>query len=289
MRSLHRPSPLPDPKQTKPEVLLELDYYSEGPIVNQSGEVFFTDLQGQCIRKYQNGQSEVWGKGQRPNGQAVMENGCHLVCDSQSAAVFKYSHQGKFLGKASPDHIGNVRVRCPNDVAICPENGFYFTDSVREDGAVFFVGWNGETKVLATGVDFANGIVFHREKNILLVAESYKNRILKLDLDLSPKDNGFRSVFAELPFNDNPSLTGNLPDGMALDIDGRLWIAHYGMQAIQVLSENGELLATYDSGIPLTSNLCFHEEALLITGGFGEPGPGRLSRIKVGIKGYPLF
>lgn len=70
---------------------------------------------------------------------------------------------------------------------------------------------------------------------------------------------------------------------------GRLWIAHYGMQAVQVLSETGELLATYDSGIPLTSNVCFVGDEIWITGGIAEPGPGRLARMKVGIEGYPLL
>lgn len=77
--------------------------------------------------------------------------------------------------------------------------------------------------------------------------------------------------------------------GKEKDPMGRLWIAHYGMQAVQVLSETGELLATYDSGIPLTSNVCFVGDEIWITRGIAEPGPGRLARMKVGIEGYPLL
>jgi gluconolactonase len=61
------------------------------------------------------------------------------------------------------------------------------------------------------------------------------------------------------------------------------------MQAIQVLSRDGRLLASYDSGIPLTSNLCFAGGDLWITGGLGEPGPGKFCRINIGIQGRHLF
>jgi len=54
------------------------------------------------------------------------------------------------------------------------------------------------------------------------------------------------------------------------------------------LSRQGELLATYDSAIPLTSNVCFLGEEIWITGGFTEPGPGSLTKLRVGIKGYPI-
>lgn len=280
---------LPDPKTTYPELMLELEHYTEGPAVSPAGTFFFTDLAGQGIRSFQEGQSRFWGKGKRPNGQAILSNGDHLVCDSFSACVIKYDSRGKLLGKASPNTIGGYQVRCPNDVAVDRKAGFYFTDSVREEGRVYFVGWDGSSKIIATDIDFANGIVFHKEKNRLWVAESYKNRILKFDLNTHPNDPGYRTVFATLPFNKNKSETGNLPDGMALDAAGRLWVAHYGMQAVQVLSDTGALLASYDSGIPLTSNVCFVGDEIWITGGIGEPGPGRLTRIKVGIEGYPLL
>ncbi|MEX2568565.1 MAG: SMP-30/gluconolactonase/LRE family protein [Cyclobacteriaceae bacterium] len=280
---------LPDPNTTLPELLLELEHYTEGPAVDHKGSFYFTDLAGQGIRRYQGGRSFHWGKGERPNGQAILPNGDHLVCDSFSAHVLRYNDRGKLLGKVSPDTIEGQKVRCPNDISIDPDRGFYFTDSIRQEGMVYFVGWDGSASIVASGIDFANGIVFQKERNSLWVAESYKNRILKVDLNAHPKDTDYMIVFASLPFNENKTETGNLPDGLALDNNGRLWVAHYGMQAVQVLSEKGELLATYDSGIPLTSNLCFVGDEVWITGGIAEPGPGRLAKLKVGIEGYPLF
>ena len=149
--------------------------------------------------------------------------------------------------------------------------------------------------MVATDLDYPNGIVLSADSQNLLVAESYQNRILHISL----KDRGVAArppeVFAELPFNekaidrDNLIETGNLPDGIALDEAGRLWVAHYGMGALQVISLEGNHLATYDTGIPATSNLCFSGQSIYITGGKGEPGPGCLHRLQVGIKGLKML
>src|SRR5690606_28079499 len=111
-------------------------------------------------------------------------------------------------------------------------------------------------------------------KQLLFVAESYKNRILKIDLKKNIASPEYISVFHALPFNKENPETGNLPDGLALDENERLWVAHYGMQAVQVISSKGKLLTSYNSGIRLTSNICFKGEEIWITGGSGEPGPG---------------
>lgn len=280
---------LPDPQCVEAKVVLDLDFYSEGPATNKNGKLFFTDIVGQSIRYFDGEKNHVWAKGRRPNGQAIDKNGNHFICDSGLGAVLKYGSNGKFVGKVSPTYIDGMLVVCPNDIALDGKGGYYFTDSVRFTGAVFHVDRSGRAKALLHSLDFPNGIVYHRELNILFVAESYKNRILKLNLNKEIKDPGFASIFANLPQNPNNPTTGNLPDGIKLDGANRLWVAHYGMQALQVLSENGDLLTTYNTEIPLTSNLCFHNNIVWITGGLGEPGPGRVVKMEVGIEGYPLI
>jgi gluconolactonase len=282
-------SNLPDPLNVKAEIMLDMEYYCEGPAVDKSGKFFFTDIAGESIKYFENGKAILWSKGRRPNGQAIMKNGDHLVCDSGLGAVLKYDTNGKLKGKVSPTYIDGIQVKCPNDIAIDPEGGFYFTDSIRHDGAVYHVDRKGNASCLVRNIDFANGIVKNNELNILYIAESYKNRILKFELNKKGNKDDCLSIFAELPQNKINPLVGNLPDGMRLDAAGRLWVAHYGMQALQVLSKEGELLATYNTEIPLTSNLCFSEGEIWITGGLNEPGPGRLARLKLGIKGYPLI
>ncbi|MBK8505991.1 MAG: SMP-30/gluconolactonase/LRE family protein [Saprospiraceae bacterium] len=271
---------LPDPANVLPEILLELEHYTEGPVIDQQGNLFFTDLAGHHIWQWKDQIAKIWATGVRPNGQDILRDGSMLVCDSEAGCIVKYDVKGNIVERMGEGLIGEISVRCPNDIVIDHEHGFYFTDSVRNSGAVFFIGFDGTQMLVADEIDFANGIAISPDGLSLLVAESYQNRILVMDLE-SPGRVSNKRVFAELPINPTNQQTGNLPDGIAFDPAGRLWVAHYGMQVVQVLSASGDLVATYDTGIPLTSNLCFMGTDLIVTGGFAEPGPGRVSRLPI--------
>ena len=270
---------LPDPVGVLPEILLDLEYYTEGPVIDHQGNLFFTDLAGHHIWKWKNQAGKIWATGARPNGQGLLMDGSMLVCDSEAGCIIQYDLHGSEVKRMGEGVIGNIMVRCPNDIVI-DHHGFYFTDSVRHSGAVFFIGFDGVQILVADQIDFANGIAISPDGHTLFIAESYQNKILAMKLE-SPGRAVDKKVFAELPRNPFNHQTGNLPDGIAFDPVGRLWVAHYGMQAVQVLSASGNLLATYDTGIPLTSNLCFMGTDLIVTGGFAEPGPGRVSRLPI--------
>ena len=271
---------LPNPNSVKAEIILDMDFYSEGPVIDKENNLYFTDLAGHCIWQLKANVGKVWSKGSRPNGQVILEDGSHLICDSDAGWVAHHDNKGALIAKLGSGHIEGIAVRCPSDIA-ADRHGFYFTDSSRHDGAVFFIGFDGKRRVVAQNIDYPNGIALSPDGKQLLVAESYGNRILLIELEAPGHRRGEVQVFATLPFNSVNRETGNLPDGIAFDPVGRLWVAHYGMQAVQVVSPSGDLLATYDTGIPLTSNLCFIGSDIMVTGGLGEPGPGRLSKLTI--------
>lgn len=271
---------LPNPDLVKATVIMDLDFYSEGPVVDKEGHLFFTDLAGHSIWQLKNNIANVWAKGVRPNGQVILKDESHLICDSSAGWVAHYNHKGDLIAKLGLGLIENVNVQCPSDIT-SNQYGFYFTDSVRHHGAVFYIGFDGTRKVIATDLDYPNGIALSPDGKQLFVAESYTNKILKIGLEDSNESQRKIETFATLPFNTNKGETNNLPDGIAFDPIGRLWVAHYGMEAVQVLSKTGNLLATYNTGIPLTSNLCFSGTDIIVTGGLKEPGPGRLSKLTI--------
>ncbi|WP_343702050.1 SMP-30/gluconolactonase/LRE family protein [Chitinophaga sp.] len=264
--------------------LLDLPFYTEGPAVDADGNLYFTTLTGGTIgRLGTDGQYRPWGQAGCPNGQSILPGGEHWVCDTGKAAISRFSPQGEWLGHIIQASCAGVAFDTPNDLVVDAAQHLYFSDSVRENGKVCFVGAGGEQRIVAAGLDYANGLVLSADGSRLFVAESYRNRILHIALSGPGVAAGPPEVFAELPFNHNGY---NLPDGLAVDRQGRLWVAHYGMQAVHVLSETGELLFTIDTGMPLVSNLCItadNEEGqtILVTGGYGEPGPGALLEIKI--------
>lgn len=260
--------------------LIDLTHYTEGPAIGADGSFYFTTLSGGKIGKLsQHGEYTEWGKGPCPNGQVILSNGDHLFCDSATAGIVKHSSSGKLLEYIVLDRCAGEKVSTPNDLIIDSVGNIYFTDSIRSHGKVFFKGVDGSEKVVATGIDYANGLALSKDECYLFVAESFQNRLLKLEIKVPGVAASAPEVFFDLPKNASGNITDNLPDGLKVDRDGNIWVAHYGMGAVQVISSKGELRASLSTSLPLTSNLCFVEDedgvkTVLITGGFGEPGPG---------------
>ena len=101
-------------------------------------------------------------------------------------------------------------------------------------------------------------------------------------------------MLAKLPEKDTSAgQIDNQPDGMCLDAAGNLYVAHYGMRQVQVLSPDGKLLARYPGGNVTTSNVAFggpKHNQLFVTGGLGaESGGGGLFRLDLGVKGLAIL
>ena len=260
--------------------LTQLDYYTEGPAVDEDGNIYFTTLTGGKIMKVDTtGISSLWAESTCPNGQRILSNGDHLVCDSRLGKVIRFDASGKKIGDAASGKCGDTIIQSPNDLVVHEEAGFYFTDSIRYTGSVYFFGNDGSEHLVASGLDYPNGICLSRNKERLFVAESYRNRILIIDLNEPGIPASDPRPFCQLPANKENPETGNLPDGILTDASDRLWVAHYGMRCVHLISQEGGLINTYDTGIPLTSNLCFVKDSqrLVVTGGRGEPGPGNVN------------
>lgn len=269
------------------EKLLDLPFYTEGPAMDDAGNFYFSTLTGGFVGKIdQRGQYSEWAKGTCPNGQLILKDGTHLFCDSRGACINQYSESGLFYASLIQNTCAGIPFSSPNDLIMDSNQNLYFTESVRQNGKVFFRSAAGQERVVATGIDYANGLAFSPDERYLYVAESYQNRILIIELARPGIGKDQPEVFADLPVHQSGNPICNLPDGLATDRNGRIWVAHYGMQAIQVLALTGELLFTIDTKLPLTSNLCFvaddsSAQKLLVTGGYGEPGSGAVLLITV--------
>lgn len=261
--------------------LLDLEFYSEGPAVDPQGNIYFTALSsGSIFRLSIDGSLTEWSVLNCPNGQRITPNGFHLVCDSKSATISVLDELGSFREYLVEKYFAGLRVQTPNDLAVSSKGDVYFTDSVRRTGKVYCRMANGAEYCLASGLDYPNGIALSLDEQRLYVAESYANRILVFLRD-GWGQFGSPEIFADLPENSSGVETDNLPDGIAVDLAGRVWVAHYGMQCLQVLSPQGKVVETVDTSLPLTSNLFIDGDRILVTGGYAEPGPGALMEIEV--------
>jgi gluconolactonase len=98
------------------------------------------------------------------------------------------------------------------------------------------------------------------------------------------------TVFAALPSREGHEVG---PDGLAIDDDGNLYVAHLGTGHVVVLDRNGKLTRTLPGGNYDVSNLVFGGPGrgqLFITGSVGHrrDTEGRVYRLDLkGVHGRP--
>lgn len=282
---------LPPEADVKAVKVVEVPGYSEGVVVGRDGAVYISDVyNGTIYSTGADGTAKEWARTGAPNGHKILPDGTHLVCDGSRHAVLHLDSAGKIMGEASSECDGKP-LRAPNDLTLDPRGGFYFTDpggSGRENpvGTIHYVDARGKTHLAAGGLAFPNGIVLRPDGKTLLVAESHHNRILSYEV-VAPGKLGKMKVFARLPTKGDGQI-GNEPDGMCLDEEGNLFVAHYGMRQVQVLSPAGKILRRYGAGNLTTSNVAFggpRMDQLYVTGALGEEKTTRGGLFRLDLKG----
>lgn len=280
---------LPPAEAVKPVEVVRTGDYSEGVVVDHDGNLYFSH--GRIVSQWSpDGKLSAWAETGAPNGHKILANGHHLICDGSRHAILHLDELGRELAPAAEKSDGQP-LREPNDLTLDPEGGFYFTDPGGSDeknliGTVHYTGPDQVTHTVAKGLAFPNGIVLRPGGKELIVGESKKNRILVFPV-LERGKLGEPKVLIDLPAK-GAGQTDNQPDGIALDAEGNLYVAHYGMRQVQVVSPEGKLIRRYPAGNLTTSNVAFagpNLDQLYVTGG----EPGALFRLDLGVKGSKIL
>lgn len=265
--------------------------FSEGPVFDYDGNFFFTHDRF-VTRVAPDGTRGIWAETTGANGHKILPDGNHLLCVPGDRSVVLLDPSGAVIRTASNECEG-VPLRAPNDLTLDGRGGFYFTDPGgsrdRPVGTVHYVDAAGKTQLVAGGMWVPNGLVLSADGATLYVAETLPNRIVKFRVDST-------GMLGALEFVANlPPRTGHQPepDGMALDRDGNLYVAHLGTSSVRVLSPGGELIRSIPAGNYDVSNLVFggkNLDELYVTGSTGHRSstPGRVYRLALpGVTGLP--
>ena len=250
---------LPPESDVKPVEVVRTGDYSEGVVVDHDGNLYFSH--DKFVTKVTpDGKATTWAATGAPNGHKVLADGTHLICDASRHSLLHLDAAGNELKPAASESDGKP-LRKPNDLTLDPASGgVYFTDPASSDvtnpdGTVHYLDSQGKCHTVAKGLAFPNGIVIRPGGKELLVGESKRNRILAFPV-VEPGKLGEYRVLIDLPEKGKGQID-NQPDGIALDALGNLYIAHYGMRQVQVISPEGKLVRRYPGGNLTTSNVAF--------------------------------
>ena len=229
--------------------------FTEGPVADKKGNVFFTDQPNNRIIKWStNGELSVYMENAgRANGLYFDPKGNLLACADEKNQIWKID-KNKNVTVLVNDFEGK-RLNGPNDLWVDPKGGIYFTDPFYkreywkhtskeiEKECVYYL---SPDKSKITNVDNnlikPNGIIGTSDGKMLFVADIGANKtysyIINKDGTLSRK-----ALFTE---------SGS--DGITIDESGNIYLTGKG---VTIFNRFGDKIAHIDVPEPWTANVCF--------------------------------
>jgi sugar lactone lactonase YvrE len=151
------------------------------------------------------------------------------------------------LGEVASSDLNEMEVMADGGAYVADIGGEFAPDRPLPPTRLIRVEPDGAARHVGKDLTFPNGMALADEGRTLVVAESFAARISAFTIEADGELSGHR-IWAELgPVPEVPSLEasvaapGPIPDGVALDSEGALWIADAGGGALRV-AEGGEVL-----------------------------------------------
>jgi sugar lactone lactonase YvrE len=261
----------------------------EGPCWEPgAGALYWTDIPADRVHRLAaDGQHTGWDIGQ-PVGAIVLRatGGLALAAKDGFWAMDPATGQLALLAHVEAD-VGENRM---NDGA-CDRAGRFFAGTMAEDetpgaGALYRLGPGHEVTRLLTGTSISNGIGWSPDESRMYYVDSLTHGIDVFDYDPAGGAIGNRRVFARAGGD------GVIPDGLAVDADGHLWVALWGGGAVARYRPDGRLAQTLEIPAAHVTSCAFggpELATLYITTAAGPgTGAGALFACQPGPTGLPV-
>jgi gluconolactonase len=262
----------------------QLDH-PEGVAVHPDGSVWCGGERGQVFRLDPDGTSieEVASTGGFCLGMAFDRTAEHLyICDLKQAVVFRVEVRSGRVERFADGAPGGA-MRIPNFPAFDAEGKLYVSDShafgVPGPG-VWRVDPDGRAELwYERDVTFANGLAVAVDGAALYVAETFASNVFRIPI----RDDGSageREDVAHVP--------GSLPDGLAFDVEGNLYVGCYEPSHVLRIDRQGNVEVLWHDVTAHTlahpTNVAFRGSTLFTA----NLGRWHLTRIEVGSEGIRL-
>ena len=230
--------------------------FTEGPVADKKGNVYFTDQPNDLIYIWSvDGKLSGFGSFGRANGMYFDRDGRLLTCSDMDNELWSVGMDGSHTVLVA-DYNGK-KLNGPNDVWVNPKNGgVYFTDPFyrrdywkrdpvkqQEGEYVFYLSPDRKTLVkVATDLVQPNGITGTPDGKKLYVADIRDRKTYVYDIQPNGSLAG-KKLFCSMG-----------SDGMTIDNKGNIYLTGRG---VTVFNSKGEQIEHIPIEADWTANICF--------------------------------
>jgi gluconolactonase len=258
----------------------------EGPSFDLDGNLYCVDIPwGRVFRINPSGQfSLVAEYDGEPNGLKIHRDGRIFIADYKNGIMVLDPETGRvepFL-----ERVRLERLKAVNDLVFSSNGDLYFTDQGLTglhdpSGRVFRVRVDGRVDCLLDNIPSPNGLVLDPSESVLYVAVTRANAVWRVPL---MRDGTVAKVGNYIQMSG-----GGGTDGLAVDENGNLAVAHIGIGAVWLFSAAGEPLLRIQSPLGRhTTNMAYggaDRKTLFIT----ESETGTILSASMPVSGQRMF
>ena len=218
--------------------------FTEGPLWHSDGTLTFVDIRrSQIIRLGTDGKTVIIRESSgESNGMTFDKQGRVVICEMVNRRLTRMENNTYTV---VADKVDGKRLNRPNDVIGKSDGSLYFTNPGRErlepadvdldTNNVLRVKPDGTVDVIIPQFDYPNGLAFSPDEKILYVANTRPDKfIMAYDV------NADGTVSNGRHFADMSSEEAGVPDGMKVDVEGRVYCT--GPGGCWVFERSGELI-----------------------------------------------
>ena len=212
----------------------QLDH-AEGLAFDRQGRLYCGGERGQIYRLTLEERrfEQVGSTGGFCLGMAFDVAGHLFICDSRHAAVLRFD-PGTGQVTTFATEAGGIKLRIPNFPAFDAQGRLYVSDSFeyKDPGpGIFRFNPDGSGMLWCREpLNFANGLALSPDGRFLYVVETFARAISRIPI----RDDGSAGP------KQHVAHVGRVPDGLAFDEQGRLYVVCYEPSAVYRLSTDGD-------------------------------------------------
>ncbi|WP_437185202.1 SMP-30/gluconolactonase/LRE family protein [Planctomicrobium sp. SH668] len=202
--------------------------FTEGPAVNEHGEVFFSDVPAGKVHKIAlDGTVSTFVENSPGiNGLMFGPDGKLYGCEGGNQRIVRFLPDG--TKEVIAEQVSS------NDLVVLANGSVYFTDPAKK--RIWHISSQGELKEVDSGIGFPNGVIVSPDQTLLTVAD-YTGRFTYSFQIQADGSLAYKQPYGWLHLKD--AISGSHADGMTVDTDGLLYVCTNA--GLQVLDQPGRV------------------------------------------------